>query len=213
MLHAHCYARKPENSPCIEEFKTENPVPCGALEEVDEILSAIDGQIKDNTRLAIINLVGHGCILMASDVSYFIDLMQYKDNCFIKRSVPEQFNKRFREDLFDIFRKRTPNIKFENNPIDISTFSELVCTADEDSLGMVQDEYCCHGSLFNCWEEPFGVGIWGATRRQTNNTIIETYKEYLTNHPDRIYVAKCSGKTYVAISARDIDKCDYRIYV
>ena len=78
---------------------------------------------------------------------------------------------------------------------------------------MVEDEYCCHGSLFNCWEECYGVGIWSASRKQTQKTIISTYENAYKNHRDRIFVAKRSGKTYVALILRDIERHDFRIYV
>ena len=78
---------------------------------------------------------------------------------------------------------------------------------------MVEDEYCCHGVRFNCWEEVYGVGIWNAKRKDTNKTLIEVYKYALENHPDRIFTARRSGRIYVAIVTRDITKSDYRIYL
>ena len=46
---------------------------------------------KDHLDFIAINLIGHGCILMVKDVSSFTNLMKYKNNCFIKRHVPEKF--------------------------------------------------------------------------------------------------------------------------
>ena len=59
MVHAHCYA---EGAPF-----TERCVPCGALQEVDEVLAAI-GRSGDgpDVRAYAVNLRGHGCILMAA---------------------------------------------------------------------------------------------------------------------------------------------------
>lgn len=72
MIHAHVYL---DNAPY-----TEHAVPCGGLEEVDEILS----KIKDkNTEYFELNLIGHGCIVFANNVEQLKNL-QYK-----KRPAPE----------------------------------------------------------------------------------------------------------------------------
>ena len=76
MIHAHVYLK---NAPY-----TEHAVPCGGLEEVDEILS----KIKDkNTEYFELNLIGHGCIVFANNVEQLKNL-QYK-----KRPAPEIINK------------------------------------------------------------------------------------------------------------------------
>ena len=61
IVHSHCYV---QNAPF-----TETPVPCGALEEIDEIVVAIarTGQGNDSGYYAV-NLYGHGCIIMADTV-------------------------------------------------------------------------------------------------------------------------------------------------
>jgi len=84
MIHAHCYFQSPDG--CVY---TKHPVPCGAIEEVAEIESVIPNDI--DLDFIAINLIGHGCILMVKDVSSFTNLMKYKNNCFIKRHVPEKF--------------------------------------------------------------------------------------------------------------------------
>jgi len=84
MIHAHCYANT--------ILLTEHPVPCGAIEEVDEIESVVKNSM--DAEFIAINLIGHGCILMTKDVKYFTRLMKYKkykDNCFVKRNIPEVF--------------------------------------------------------------------------------------------------------------------------
>jgi ribulose-5-phosphate 4-epimerase/fuculose-1-phosphate aldolase len=73
MVHAHVYAET--------ATYTENNVPCGGLEEVQEILSVIGNW---NTDFEVINLIGHGCIIMADSVE------KLKDVKFKKREVPEK---------------------------------------------------------------------------------------------------------------------------
>jgi hypothetical protein len=98
MLHAHCYV---DTSAIPDSFmaKTSKPVPCGALEEVEEIVSAHvkastmlwDPYHQEPPRLLAINLVGHGCILIAKDTEILKELQKHKDNCFIQRPTPESF--------------------------------------------------------------------------------------------------------------------------
>ena len=66
MIHAHVYLENAEY--------TNNAVPCGAIEEVEEVLS----KIKDkNTDYFEINLIGHGCLVFANNTSQ-IKNIQYK---------------------------------------------------------------------------------------------------------------------------------------
>ena len=96
MLHAHCYV----DTSMIPEalfLCTNKPIPCGALEEVEEIIETYmvgrfywDTKYNDQSpRLIAINLKGHGCILIAKDVEIFKELQRYKDNCFVQRPTPE----------------------------------------------------------------------------------------------------------------------------
>lgn len=93
MLHAHCYVQP---SPDIKEcaiYTTSQPIPCGAVEEVEEILSTIranDDISEENApRLIAVNLIGHGCTLMSKDIEILKKLKNFKDNCFIARHMPE----------------------------------------------------------------------------------------------------------------------------
>jgi ribulose-5-phosphate 4-epimerase/fuculose-1-phosphate aldolase len=99
MLHAHCYVDITGISSAMM-LDTQKPVPCGAIEEVDEIYNAIPKTVNDYTgtiqlfnknapRLLAINLTGHGCLLIAKDVEIFKELQKHKDNCFVQRPVPE----------------------------------------------------------------------------------------------------------------------------
>ena len=110
MIHAHCYF----NGTGLKElksdgnvYKTKIPVPCGAIEEVKEIVNAIHIFDINDARFIAINLTGHGCLLMASDVREFTELMKYKDNCFAKRPVTEDFTKEY-------FEKGKEDISKEN---------------------------------------------------------------------------------------------------
>lgn len=90
MLHAHCYINIPEVAGFVA-CTTANPVPCGALEEVDEVVVSAEQVLTKDTppRLLAVNLKGHGCLLIAQDVEVFAELERYKNNCFVARSMPE----------------------------------------------------------------------------------------------------------------------------
>ena len=96
MLHAHCHVDTTNISDAIT-YKTANPVPCGALEEVGEIWGPYinNGHLWDACyrnkipRLLAVNLTGHGCILIAKDIEILKELQKHKDNCFIERPMPE----------------------------------------------------------------------------------------------------------------------------
>lgn len=95
MLHAHCYIDI-DQIPGVKVIRTSNPVPCGALEETGEIYVALHGNVESLNqsppRLLAVNLIGHGCILIARDVEIFNELQKHKDNCFVARPAPEFFD-------------------------------------------------------------------------------------------------------------------------
>ena len=72
MIHAHCYI---ENAPF-----TKTAIPCGGLEEVGEILNIIGDK---NSGFYAVNLIGHGCTVMSSDVNKLSDVK------FVSRNTPE----------------------------------------------------------------------------------------------------------------------------
>lgn len=74
MLHAHVYIK---NAPY-----TNHNIPCGGIEEVDEILKTIG--YNYNKDFYAINLIGHGCIVMANNVD------QLKNLDYISRKMPEK---------------------------------------------------------------------------------------------------------------------------
>lgn len=97
MIHAHCYVDIQDEIDGVMSFATNNPIPCGAIEEVQEIIEHYDFWIDtwketnnlDTPQLLAINLTGHGCILVAKDVEIFKELKKHKDNCFVQRPTPE----------------------------------------------------------------------------------------------------------------------------
>ena len=79
MLHSHCYL---EDAPY-----TFTAIPCGAIEEVDEVLKTIDTYYNNrNMEIYRLNMIGHGSIVMTSDLKYFENL-KYK-----ARVLPEKVN-------------------------------------------------------------------------------------------------------------------------
>ena len=58
MLHSHTY---------IQDAKyTESVLPCGAVEEFDQIIKTNPSQ---DSKYIAVNIIGHGSILMASDIN------------------------------------------------------------------------------------------------------------------------------------------------
>ena len=78
MIHAHVYIK---DAP----FTAHN-VPCGGIEEVPEILSVIGK--NTNKDYNAINLIGHGCIVMAKNAS------QLKNLEYVARKMPERIIER-----------------------------------------------------------------------------------------------------------------------
>lgn len=78
MIHSHCYA--------MNGKYTKMPVPCGSLDEIDEIIQVIDNEYNSNFKLTNyqFNYLGHGCLLLGNSVD---DLKHIN---FIPRSFPEE---------------------------------------------------------------------------------------------------------------------------
>ena len=77
MIHSHCYTKN--------GHFTYQPVPCGGIEEVEEIKQIINEEYNGdyNKDFYEINLIGHGCIIMSSNVK------KMKQVEFIERKLPE----------------------------------------------------------------------------------------------------------------------------
>lgn len=76
MLHAHVYV---EGAPF-----TTSCVPCGAMDEVSEIIGILGGQDIPTDREIPINLLGHGCLILSHDPEHLAGQK------FIARPVPER---------------------------------------------------------------------------------------------------------------------------
>lgn len=78
MIHSHCYI---ENAPF-----TKVALPCGAVEEVDEIVEVFKDYYNNdfNKDFYVINLLGHGSIMMSKNPSML------KDIKMIGRNLPEK---------------------------------------------------------------------------------------------------------------------------
>ena len=72
MIHGHVYVDR--------ALITDNKIPCGFLEEVDDILSVIP---DTNVNEFAVNLKGHGCLIACDDLSYFDRIK------FVGRIFPE----------------------------------------------------------------------------------------------------------------------------
>ena len=77
MIHSHCYI---EDSPF-----TEKALPCGAIEEVDEISKLLNDYYDNdfNRDFYLINLLGHGSIMMSNNPE------QLKNINMVGRKLPE----------------------------------------------------------------------------------------------------------------------------
>lgn len=78
ILHSHCYLK---NTPY-----TDTAIPCGAIEEFDEIMKFIDRYYEGNRNLDFyaINLIGHGSIIMTNNTDYLEGNIEY-----MARTLPE----------------------------------------------------------------------------------------------------------------------------
>ena len=77
ILHGHCYA---DGAPM-----TGSAVPCGALEEIDEVMDCIRRNYNEGSDFIVLNLKGHGCLIMAGKER----LEDMKTVQFSTRPVPE----------------------------------------------------------------------------------------------------------------------------
>lgn len=78
MLHSHVYIK---GAPFTAE-----PIPCGAIEEVESIMQAVKTHYIDTSKSFCVNLLGHGNLVFATELDYF-NTIEY-----IKRDIPEMLN-------------------------------------------------------------------------------------------------------------------------
>lgn len=95
MIHSHCYIK---DAPF-----TKTPIPCGAIEEVDEILNLIDHKYGNrNEKTYQLNLLGHGSIVMGNQVSDLENVV------YVARVLPEKIRKEMfmtEDEIADTFCK------------------------------------------------------------------------------------------------------------
>lgn len=72
IVHGHVYLETP--------YMTRSKIPCGYIEEFDEIADLV----PQDERNFSVNLKGHGCLILATDLTYF------KDQKLIGRPFPEK---------------------------------------------------------------------------------------------------------------------------
>lgn len=82
IVHSHCYA---EGAPF-----TKIPVPCGALDEIDEVVNVIKNFYNNDFSLNYykINLIGHGCLIFGNSLD------DMKNTNYITRHLPEYLERR-----------------------------------------------------------------------------------------------------------------------
>ena len=80
MIHSHCYLK--------DAPYTKTPLPCGAIDEVNEIINTIKENYKSlNKTFYKINLKGHGSIIMSKNIE------NLKNVEIISRNLPEYIKK------------------------------------------------------------------------------------------------------------------------
>ena len=75
MIHSHCYL--------ADGSFTEMPVPCGSLDEIDEIKKVIERDYDGNYDLPLykINYLGHGCLLLGNSIE-LLKTVSFKSRVF-----------------------------------------------------------------------------------------------------------------------------------
>ncbi len=189
MIHAHCYIDMPE------ALTTFHPVPCGALEEVDEILNLVRFRRTAEREFLAINLLGHGCILMASDVKYFEALKGYKDKCFVSRKMPEN--------IVNTFLSTIPGaLEWKHAHLDVNVLNDL--SANDYQFSMIKYGYLSNGSTKWSLRENIKAGCDHWTEARVNKQIFDLVYELRTLHcADRIFTAEQNGVIYFLLLLRD----------
>lgn len=80
MLHSHCYIK---NAPF-----TNTAIPCGAIEEFDEIIKTLLNEDEKYSQVIKINLLGHGSIVMWNNMKQFHEEIE-KNLEYYMRDLPE----------------------------------------------------------------------------------------------------------------------------
>lgn len=83
ILHSHCYIK---NAPF-----TSTAIPCGAIEEFDEVMNLIKREYDVNRKFYAINLIGHGSLVMWNNMNQFHSGVEPGLE-YYKRNMPEFMN-------------------------------------------------------------------------------------------------------------------------
>ena len=91
ILHGHCYIKN--------ALMTTSPVPCGAIEEIDEIMKVAkhrckaSGETMQDIKNFVLNLKGHGCLIMSSadELDNTINELRTSHQ-FTARQIPEDMS-------------------------------------------------------------------------------------------------------------------------
>lgn len=90
MIHSHCYIN---GAPF-----TQKSLPCGAIEEVEEILELLKKEYDNdlNKDFYLINLIGHGSIMMSKNPEQLIDIemigRKLPENMYAKKLIKQRYN-------------------------------------------------------------------------------------------------------------------------
>ena len=77
IIHSHCYVK--------EAPFTNIPVPCGALDEIDEVMDVVNKHYNNlELDYYAVNLNGHGCLIMSGSIDKLFDTK------FVTRALPEK---------------------------------------------------------------------------------------------------------------------------
>lgn len=220
MLHAHCYIEPSSELPDTSFHTTYVPVPCGAIEEVKEIVMATHSNFPCEEyyqpRLIAVNLVGHGCILMASDVEIFDELRKHKDFCFKTRPMPEEALSMFKTEIMKYINNENYDVSFDeyfNGDVPtLEQFKDIILNAKE--IISKTKSYYEFGSMYCGSEVVYSIDPNNKITKMALITLmIEAYNLAFINSPSRIFIHNDKECYHVCILRRDIDKEDIHIFI
>ena len=197
MLHAHCYINYVNERGQATPY-TYNPVPCGAIEEVDEIMKVMKRCFNpDEDDLITINLIGHGCFLMATSVEQFEKLANIKDQCFFSRPMPENIVENF-------LHKYCPkDANVQRCQFTLNTLSEYITKGY--TVSFEEFYFCCKGSMVTCWSEPYRDGLGYLTKAKVEESLSKRIHKAMSHECyDRFFMEECADRIIIYMITRDI---------
>lgn len=220
MLHAHCYVNLPKGMEDCASYTTFNPIPCGAIEEVKEILDVTFFERTTHAfqdyspRLTAINLIGHGCILMAKDVEIFKELKKHKDNCFVARPTPEPQLNLFKEDIINNYIKDNKDMSFDEyfstNHISKEKYQELISIAKSVKVEKVY--YESFGATEHDSISTYTRKDGTLFRINSMETLLSVYNK-MTYYKNRLFIHDEKDFCHIVSILRDTNKMDIHVYI